>query len=65
MPLTRDDCYTKLEVQFLQDFSQSDNVSKLTTTARGADKYDCINEMGGMVAITNALQQIKLNKSQH
>jgi hypothetical protein len=54
-----------LETKFLQDFSQNNNVSKLTTDARGADKDDCISEMGGMVAINSFLQQVKLNAPQH
>ncbi|MDR0650555.1 MAG: hypothetical protein LBG59_04025 [Candidatus Peribacteria bacterium] len=65
MPLSKQECQSKLETQFLKDFSQNDNISKLTTTARGADKYDCLSEMGNMVGVNSFLQQIKLNGAQH
>ena len=64
MAFTREECNIVLEAKFRESFSQIDNVSKLTTDARGSEKYACIEEMGGMVAVNNALQQIQLNKTE-
>ncbi|MDR2416377.1 MAG: hypothetical protein LBD75_07455 [Candidatus Peribacteria bacterium] len=65
MSLSKQECQSKLETQFLKDFSQSDNISKLTTDARGTDKYDCLSQMENMVGVHSFLQQIKLNGAQH
>ncbi|MDR0860527.1 MAG: hypothetical protein LBO09_06210 [Candidatus Peribacteria bacterium] len=64
MAITQSVCQSQLEAQFLKGFSQAENIGQLTSDAWGADKYTCINEMGGMVSVNNFLQQIKLNKAE-
>ncbi|MDR0608055.1 MAG: hypothetical protein LBG52_07105 [Candidatus Peribacteria bacterium] len=64
MALSQSVCQSQLEAQFVKSFSQSENIGKLTTDARGENKYDCIDAMGGMVAVNNFLQQTQLNKSE-
>ncbi|MDR3168842.1 MAG: hypothetical protein LBU27_03680 [Candidatus Peribacteria bacterium] len=64
MVISQSVCQSQLETQFLKGFSQSENVGKLTTDAWGANKYVCIDAMGGMVAVNNFLQQVKLNKNE-
>lgn len=65
MALNRQECLTLLEAKFRESFSQIDNISKLTTDARWAEKYHCIDEVGGMIEVSNTLQQIQLNKTEN
>ncbi|MDR2190116.1 MAG: hypothetical protein LBP53_02795 [Candidatus Peribacteria bacterium] len=46
MPLSKQECQTQLETQYLKDFSQSSNISKLTSDARGTGKADCMSQIG-------------------
>jgi len=62
MSISRAECHDKIENQFLRDFSQMNNISKLTSNSWGNDKTACVDAMGGMVAVNNALEQIKQNK---
>ena len=65
MLMTKGECINLLHDQFVLDFSQIDNVSKLMNTARGEDKSACLQffNNGSVVAVKDALN-IRMEKEE-
>jgi len=53
------DCQEQLRDQYKQDFSQSENVSKLMRDSRWDQKLTCFNEMGWLTNVTKFLDTVK------
>ncbi|MBO4203356.1 hypothetical protein J5893_00740 [bacterium] len=59
--MTNEQCLSLLTTQFTQDSSQRENLSKLTTDARGNEKYSCLNQVanGSLVQLSSLLDTIE------
>jgi len=65
MEISRDNCTKALHDQFLQDFSQADNISPLMTNARWDDKQQCFEQLGNSaVEIQNILNAWKSTETE-
>lgn len=48
MEITRDACIQQLHDEFIYDFSQSEDISKLTRNARNDNKGQCLEQVSPM-----------------
>lgn len=57
-------CEGRLAETFRKDFSQKDNLSKLTSKARGAQKSQCLEQIGGYPQVSTFLSNVEKNKTE-
>ena len=57
--MEKTECLYKLKTQYFKDTNQKSNISKLTTSARGDDKTECINTIWWVSQVRLALSSME------